>query len=1182
MPQIENIQTNFFSIEEKNREDLIIGFIKEKVDTTLISDGETAKDLGSINKMCTSIPTPFARLFLFDTAFKEIQKKEERLKKEGRLQKVHLDKSLYNYMISDCFDMLEFLFYYGARREFNVVPWNRVSELDQLSSNDPRFQHTDEHDRLANSLKDQFDPKHGDNVLKNVTTIYLFTWNDQPDNPDSAPVIIGGTSPFSLVYTSPNWIREKKAKGWEFKAGSKGAKLFDNDPTRLTPPRSLSERSERFKTFIYKMWFAYKGTSDTLDNFQEYISQSWNYYDKNTRYGSSIAGLEESYSKQQFMSEYPEMLHSIIISSRGKIEDNKVNVTALGGNWPIRCMPPIGLDVHLDYAIVSGTLPQERSGNEASSEIKRPLVLDNKEFLPGALYVENEPWDLYSVHMPLWQNEVKNYWERNLPGTNIPYPYLRLEDLLEEKIIGLADSISNKHFLTGNAGDVAYLPPLTRNFFKFFKLEDLYLFMNDGSFKLDNVGLPMLNKNLYEIHINADSSVSVTLHIPVGNRGQEVTLKKNYSEDEIIYFDDADADSHMNLSIFPFYQIQHNINNKYCVMLGYAGKVNLSFYKFNDLNTPVSVKQKERTNTNSINTRYYEINDAFDLIQVEAGDARGIVLPLFRRIKLGTDKLVFCIDFGTTNTHIAYGKENDRTVDNIQDFFYNTDDEQVVSLYNIGGYMQYKPTMKREFIPEEIYATSDGDKLSFPIRTTACTAKGWLGDTSSNDCMLFGDTSVGFFFLQEEQGTQGRNVYNQNIKWARGGKNPQLRQAYFDELMWLIKNKAVLNGGSLDFQFYFTYPQSMEGRERDKLYKAWTAARRNVKAGDPEKFNMKQSSRFHPVEGIVPWYAFRKASKIDQAEIYLNVDIGGGTIDLVYQDPDHEENYTYSARFAANDLWGDGIDEQSANKKRNAFISEYERLSFPTASNLQKRYETFKDNATDSADIISFLFKYDKDYRFTDHLQESPLMTLILMHFVSVTYYIGLILKKEGLYVPHKIGFTGMGSLYVKIISPVANEIAEIIKSVLRYQGFEADEVRNLKVILEDNPKVVTARGGVIFHKPGHTPPTQVENCVWGYDGESDTDDLRQCDVSGKMESVLTQVEDCMNYFGSDEFASVRSRLNRGWSYRPLDMVKVMHLARLSFKSWDGSNNEHSKDQQKDPIFFWPIKDLLFKYGFEI
>ena len=410
----------------------------------------------------------------------------------------------------------------------------------------------------------------------------------------------------------------------------------------------------------------------------------------------------------------------------------------------------------------------------------------------------------------------------------------------------------------------------------------------------------------------------------------------------------------------------------------------------------------------------------------------------------------------------------------------------------------------------------------------------------------------------------------------------QLRSVYLEEIMWMIKNKAVLNGGSMNFFFYFTYPQSMAGNEITALYRGWEKARIRVNAGDPDKYNMKMNAMLHPIEGFVPWYAYRKAGLIDAADIYLNIDIGGGTMDMVYQDPDYGENSTYSARFAANDLWGDGTDEGSEDKKRNAFIKDYTQSdSFPDATNLRQRYDAFFNNAGDSADVISFLFKYDNEYHFSDHLQRSPLMTLLLMHVAAMSYYVGLVLKKDDLKVPHKIGFTGMGSLYLNILSPVSRNIAEIIKSVFRYQKFPEEQLKGLEVVLTPNPKVVTARGGVIFHHTGAVLPHS-ERTVWGYTGECDTDILRENEVNGKMNGVMELISDYIDYFSSNEFLQMKSKLNQGWVFKPLDKEEIMHLAEKSFRNWNNTHNNQTTEIQKDPIFFWPLKDMLFKYGFKI
>lgn len=1188
----DTFKSNYFSIEEWEREAPQAGFILEKVDTTLIKDGFDNKDRDTINKICTSIPTPFARLFLFRTAFMEIHKAEAKAIPRNPGSKnggVHKANGLYNYMVSDCLDMLEFLFYYGSQPGFNVIEWNCNAELGNLLSTECKG-----HERLNKALKNHLAT---DKVLKNVNTIYIFTWTDQPDNPNILPVVIGGTSPFSLVYTSPNWIREKKARGWNFRAGKNGNNLFDNDPSHLDPPRALCQRSERFKTYMYKMWFAFGKKSPSLNEFWTYIEQSWIYYDKETDFGREFSGMENNYNpshfkgtaKEEDKGSYPDTLHCIIKDGRGRFTDSTKDALVYGDGdaayaIPLRCQSMTGLTVHEDYQIRCSRLPKEKTGSNEAVVIQPPLVLDAECELAGAKYFEDEPWASYKGTMPSYNAVDEKYWERKLPGTNKPYPYLCKEDFLEDRIIGLPSNMSNEHFLTGNSGEVLFLPPLKKNFFKFFGVEDLFVMDADGSVTTESNGLPKVKKDIYSFENNGDS-VTITLRIPVKFNDQDIVMRKTYYDEDIVYCDDADAGRSFNLSIFPFYQIigEEAKYNKYNVMLGYKGNIGLKFYKFDDINSEIPVTAKDRTHTNSIDTRYYTIDETFDIIEVEANGAHGIVMPLFRRVKLGTQTMVFCVDFGTTNTHIAYAIDRGNTVENPLDFSYDEKDSQVVSLYDIGGYLKYKPTMKREFVPEEIF-TSGGpanDKLSFPIRTTACVSDKWMNDKNATTYNLFGDSNVGFYYLNEDQPGKTGNTYKQNIKWAKTDKVKKLRNAFFDEIMWMLKNKAVLNDCSMDFKFYFTYPQAMEGKEIDILYKLWKNARLNVNAGNPAN-NMQENDRNHPVESIVPWYYHRKDAGVGNDEVYMNVDIGGGTMDIVYYDPNHDENYTYSARFAANDLWGDGLDEQSADRKNNAFIRGYKAhnlADLPTS--LNDRYDAFYGNADDSSDIISFLFKYDKDYGFSDYVKNSPLMTLLLMHVGAVAYYIGLVLKKDGLEVPQKLGFTGMGSLYLNIISPKSSDIAEIVKSVFRYQGLPEEEINRLEVILIDNPKVVTARGGVVFHHPKENM-YQSESTVWGYDGELGTDKVRKCDVLGKKNDVLTLINDFVDYFESSEFNDMRAKLNRGWDYQQIDKTMFMDMAGKSFMAWYNEIKETTTEKQKDPLFFWPLKDLLFKYGLKI
>ena len=200
------------------------------------------------------------------------------------------------------------------------------------------------------------------------------------------------------------------------------------------------------------------------------------------------------------------------------------------------------------------------------------------------------------------------------------------------------------------------------------------------------------------------------------------------------------------------------------------------------------------------------MNSAFDIIQADFNGAKGIIMPLFVRKKLGTEQMVFCVDFGTTNTHIAYAKEGEAPKD--LSFGWNND-RQVISLFD-EGWPFYKIPRMREFAPVAIGGDGNDDETpKFPIRSTVCVSKDWLNSTNARVCNIFANANIGFYYLNEMETDRAKNAYRTNIKWASDPKSILMKGTYFEEIMWLLKNKAVMDNCSLDFKFYFTYPQSM-------------------------------------------------------------------------------------------------------------------------------------------------------------------------------------------------------------------------------------------------------------------------------------------------------------------------------------------------------------------------------------
>ena len=254
---------HFFSIGDNLNDTGHYGFVKKDyVDGSKIAD--RLMEYGdSINKMGTSIPTPYARLYLFDSAFKQLNSyfnsQDDSLKQVSYEGVINNEgdtvPTAYHFLVSECLDMLEFIFKYGDMKEFDVEEWDVEAECDLLKN-----QGNADQQELGAALLDA----HNTTFLNQFSKIYLFKWKTS----NGEEIILGGTSPITLVYTSPNVRRRLKEAGLAFNGGA-GNRLFDN--SSHTP---LYKRSKEFREFLYTYWLTdlKKVTSLTTTQIYSYIN----------------------------------------------------------------------------------------------------------------------------------------------------------------------------------------------------------------------------------------------------------------------------------------------------------------------------------------------------------------------------------------------------------------------------------------------------------------------------------------------------------------------------------------------------------------------------------------------------------------------------------------------------------------------------------------------------------------------------------------------------------------------------------------------------------------------------------------------------------------------------------------------------------------------------------------------
>ena len=792
---------NYFSIENPQtvtNTTQNFGFVAHKLNPVNINDNLTAHG-DDLNKMGSSIPTPFARLFLFNLAFEQVNKEEEDAPGSGHKGIIDVNDpkqqripSGYHYLVSECLDMLEFIYKYGDRKEFGIREWNFTSDCNALNQSKNKG-----HNELGQALSSPHELHSPISVIRNINEIYIFTWNGK---------IIGGTSPKTIVYTSPNLKEAIKDENF---IGDQGNVLFDNNVS--TP---LYERTEAFRRFMYLyMMIDMKGV-DNIHAIKKYIENSRDNYDKNLYQDMEVEGLVEN----------PEHNNVKQLTERkiGEIASGNINLY-IADNTPV-----LG-----DY-LIEPTTQNELWGREyvngVSVEVSTPMVLTengNRDFV----YINDRQWirGKDRIENPL----PEHITDRTLPGTTYKYPYLTVDDFLESHIIEVSYNIRKEAFVTGSESNVQHILPLKKEFFKYFRMEDLF----------DRDGNPT---DILQVTIDPeDECITVILNIPV--KGGRVTLVKEY--DESMKVDCYDAANTFDMAFFPFYRILNNANidnNVYNIMVGSTVKDGLStkFYKVEDLKKKPSeqalsgsVKESVRTSS-EINTTHIHVEGVFDLMELTIGtgeeSVKGLIVPRFKQIAIANanKQFHFCIDFGTTNTHVVYAEQKVGSVGvidqkDVHSLDIKDEERQVITLNDDDGvaeFVKFTTFLRREFAPLSI---GDGEILSFPLRTTTCQV-----DRKVGSLRMFDNTNIGFNYNEElaiDNLTTCR--YETNIKWKRNDPLSQSRlEQYFTEMLWIMKNKSVLNGGTEDFTIVATYPQSMSIKESDTFTQAWQNAKNTAKA----------------------------------------------------------------------------------------------------------------------------------------------------------------------------------------------------------------------------------------------------------------------------------------------------------------------------------------------------------------
>ncbi|MCH5238714.1 MAG: hypothetical protein J1F38_00655 [Muribaculaceae bacterium] len=1110
----------------------------------------------ALHKMGTSIPHPFARLFVFETAFNEVNKTGH-----------GVTNTSYAKLVSECLDLLEFLYQYGDQVTIRKWDRNDISKLHQSQSLG--------HHKLAASLEKAINNLSYpyNNSAVPVGSIFLFYYKG---------ALLGGTSPLSLVFTSPNIRRNLKSINANGFVGLNGNNLFQDYSSATAQAVPLNERAQEFQDFLFRFYFAYQNLL------------------KDTAIGSYI-GLNGPTNNpvvwNNFMAQSPAQ-HQAQFGPNGQynvftlqVNGNTTQMNILSGaNVPnVNLHIPLGFRNPAAVNVIQGNNPAAATSAAGTTgrnmvvssdyEIRPefsfpedhilPLVLNNAG-IPGALLVNGRPIPENLVIAESIENEN----DRLLPtGQNIRYPYLYADDFLEDSLVELPYKINSDNFISLSCQGKYFLLPVKPKFFKYFKPESL--------------------KNWISIEKDGDS-YKVKLNIPIKYQQGMIELAKPIKRENILNLNDG---AHMpGLAIFPSYRITNDeALNQYQILLREEEThPDIVIYKKDE-----QVSFSKRVNRDS---NFYKVDSAFDAIVVQFGSFRGTVIPQFFNVETKVDSnLTVGVDFGTTNTYLCIQSSSNGSIDTLE---LDKARPQVLTLnapdLTEGNKSQaYKDSMapfgvddffnvfSRQFVPHQIGKDASA---SFPFRTIAFEDETF--QHNHHEAMLFSDISIGFNNLNEAVQIGGYK-YVSNLKWllsqsshANVAANEKRIELFIFELAWLIKNAIMLGPNPTKTPtVYTTYPSAMKRSERNKIDSFWKKSF-NTLMGEG---NVNIINSIY--EATAPFLYLHK----DQPAVgsnSVNIDIGGGTTDILYIDAEGTHKmYTDSVKFAGDDLWGDGIPTGVKNL-RNPYFLTIENLvgnnTIKVDAAEAKRFAQQKDLADTSSDIMSYIFRNKAIYGPEMHFPISPALKQgLYAHFAAIIYNVGRTIKALGMKADNlKVTFSGLGSKYIELISQNNDDIAEIIKAIFNDLGINAP---NLSVVTHPSPKEITAMGAIMASKPNvhnslkaftgdNLKPKEIildDNSIKDKEEEAPT----KAEIINRHENGYKEYEEFVNKMLKNPAGKFNTLLRRDFEVKfdekfcnaLLDKPTIT----AAYQACAALSAKEDADRISETTFFWPLKQTL-------
>jgi hypothetical protein len=1118
-------------------------------------EGIKDPDGGSGVILPTAIPSPFARIDLVKTAFKNISRSIE-----GRLQAYTtpagdvLASRSDEKLVSDCLDLAEILFNYDSlSKDIRIIPWDKDVEIQGLK------QGVNEHRRLGETLELFLDQDSKAYNFDQVKRLYIIQYRN---------TVVGCTSPVTLFFTSAGDLSEAQIR------------ISNQDTAFDGVYNPLYNRDPEFQKYLYLLFRANPELQRNLRVFYNYLEMNLNILGQTNRV---LYDQIHALDARTFHSDYLELT----TGETGSL----VEVIGVGLK---KRNPNVVLDTirQSDFAIQA---TKTLSG-------KPPLVLQN-DFHRDWKYIIKK-WDPRTRVPFVAPQSVLD--QRILPDSQFRYPYLTVSDFLEPYLVRMIYPINRNKFFDGNLaadnGEISkgYLLPLKRQFFDYFSTDDLL-----------QAGLGKPELTVVQTLANA---VKVSLKIPVQKANEYITFERTYYENHAA---DSSADEHNNRGLIveqqlgftvfpflrvndpkvtPFYRIQVVDRNLFGPFRN--ASYNLSYFANDDSSTPknVLVKPRSAKNADSLQpgTAYNVVEENFDYVQVSCNEVSGILIPKWRIIQEGQDQFTFAIDFGTTNTHIEYKKDNDAP----KPLDIGQEDMQIATLADMVGGVPAEANELQNLIYFEFFPdTLGGQSLyKFPHRTVIAENKAINHQGTTH---TLADFNIPFYYEKSEIQSRSDKLVS-NLKWAQKDViNDKRLNHYLEKLIMLIRNKVLLNNGNLSkTRLVWFYPSSMKPARLSSLTDQWNVLFR--------KYFKDSDNSFRLSESLAPYFYFQSTGRIPGSyKPVVSVDIGGGTTDVVVVQ-NNNPILISSFRFAANALFGDGYSSHG-NAAANGLVQKYstvflELFNRNGRAGMEKILKELIENNR-SEEINAFLFSLAQNQKLNDPntysyskmlFNNGDFKIVFLYFYVAIVYHLAEMFKAKALDLPEHIIFSGTGSKVLNILErdPQNREgnLATLTKRVFELVLDKTYSQTGLTIQTDDKmPKELTCKGGLMADPEQLNKNIDSLKNTWSGIPEFGFQKISYSELNqARKESVIAHVKQFNQFFlelnnsiSFDDYFEVSAESRRRFAERiDLDLHNYLENGLGFNRSMDGAADDTKA--LEDSLFFYPILGAIPQFFTEL